>query len=216
MSTRFYERASLGRRGLALLGAVLAAIGAAWLVSQHSSNAHASAASKYASCPALSSTATTGLPLVNTAVKPWVPGDSTSPVFPATVPASAGNFPIPYSIRRVSVSLSTASVWIAKSTDGGVCVLVSPHKTVEGPPAIGISCSEASNLSGGASGEVSSSAEPGRIVVAGVAPNGVQQVVHVSPLSSGAVKKLTVSDNAWAFEVDSAAALAAKRARSSR
>jgi hypothetical protein len=107
-------------------------------------------------------------------------------------------------------------VWIAKSTDGGVCVLVSPHKTVEGPPAIGISCSEASNLSEGASGEVSSAAEPGRVVIAGVAPNGVQQVVHASPLSGGAAKKLTVSDNAWAFEVSSAAALAAKRARSPR
>ena len=195
-------------RSVALLVGTLAAVCAFWLVSQHSA-AHATSPTPNEAYPALNSTAPTGLPLLSVAAKPWRAGDSTEPAYPAEVPAGQPNAPIPSSIRRVSVPLSTVSVWIAKSTEGGVCVLASPHKTVDGPPALAVGCSEAANREEGATDEVTSDAEPGRVVMAGVVPSGVSQVTRT--LASGAVVKIAVSDNAWAYETNTATASAARR-----
>lgn len=187
------RRSSLLLAGLALLAAVA-------FFAAHRTGA--SASTTLASYPALTSGAPAGVRFL-TAYHDATPGEATGPAYPAVAPAP--NWPVSSSIRKVSVSVPGVSVWIAKSAEGGVCVL----KYVEGNIGMGAVCGkpEAEQLAKGVS-----SATPmpsGAVVYAGVVPNGVSTVQETMP--DGSVVKVPVTGNAWAHEYTPASATAARR-----
>jgi hypothetical protein len=101
------------------------------------------------------------------------------------------------SIRRVQLSVPGLSAWIARSAVGGVCVLLDGGQAVEGMSAIYLGCSTPEGFGAGASIEVSDLAGlPGRVIEAGVVPDGVTAVRMT--LADGSTATATVSDNAWA------------------
>ncbi|HEX9481012.1 MAG TPA: hypothetical protein VF927_02815, partial [Solirubrobacteraceae bacterium] len=83
------------------------------------------AAAGTASAPqfaALASTAPSGLPLVdpNAARSAGEAG----PTFPAQPPEGASDWPVADSIRRLTLEEPGLQAWIARSSAGGVCVLL--------------------------------------------------------------------------------------------
>ncbi len=192
----------------AALGIAIAISITFWLLSNEGGNAHASTESSYANYPALASTAPTSLPLV-TSHHFYKPGDPIVPTFPATLSSGfGGNVPVPSTIRKVTVGLSDITAWISKSSEGGICVLATDNKVVDHNIGVSFSCAKASQLGQGAAVEISEiPGEPGRTVAVGVAPDDKSTVSDTLP--TGAVKTVTVSGNAWAYETNSAATTAA-------
>jgi hypothetical protein len=143
---------------------------------------------------ALSSTAPTGLVL-------GASGDRSAdapavPTFPATPPEGATAWPVASSIRRLSLPGSDMSAWIARSTAGGICVLLYDGVPVRGVAAVYAGCSAAGAAARGTSIEVDEiPGLPGETIAAGVVPDGVQAVSE--QLADGSTAVTAVSDNAW-------------------
>jgi hypothetical protein len=88
------------------------------------------------------------------------------------------------------------SAWIARSQEGGVCVLVYEGQ-VEGVGSVGATCSTREGVADGASLVVTEMpGRPGRVLEAGVVPDGVTAVK--TTLADGTTATSSVSDNAWA------------------
>jgi len=89
--------------------------------------------------------------------------------------------------------------------------MVSNNKVIKGVTGVGSSCTKtATEAANGASLELSESpATPGKVIFAGVVPDGVGSVA--SPISAS--QRVTVHDNAWSLEVSTATTKAAKAAR---
>jgi hypothetical protein len=197
---------SVGRR--LLLGVCPAAIlaVAAILVALFTGGG-ASAGASVAAAPsfsALSSTAPSGLPLVQSHSL-YKAGDPTGPTFPAAVPAGAENWPVPSSIRKLTLDVPGLSAWIARSTAGGVCVLLSDGVPVNGVSALAVGCSPPGDDSRGAAVEVTQiPGMPGKAIAAGVVPDGVVEVSE--RMADGSTASSTVAGDAWARVSDSTAA----------
>jgi hypothetical protein len=109
------------------------------------------------------------------------------------------------SIRRLSLSVPGLSAWIARSGEGGICVLVYDGVPVEGASAVDMGCSTPEGIARGASVEVSEiPGMPGKVIAAGVAPDGVTSVT--TTMADGSTETSPVSDNAWARVGDEPAA----------
>ena len=104
-------------------------------------------------------------------------------------------------IRRVALSVPGLSAWIARSAAGGVCVLLYDGQPVEGVAAVYASCSTPERFGAGATVQVSEIPDmPGRVIEAGVVPDGVAAVS--TTLADGSTATSAVSDNAWARSGD--------------
>jgi hypothetical protein len=161
-------------------------------------NANAPSSPSYAAYPALNSTEPTGLPLVTP--NSQSAADLGGPAFPAGSPAGpGGNGPIAESIRKLPITSPSFSTWIAKSGDGGICVLAARHQAIKGAYPIGVSCGPASLLESGATIELHA-ADSGIVTIAGVVPDKVTSVQVT--LTNGTTKTVTVADDAWALETE--------------
>jgi len=126
------------------------------------------------------------------------PAGTSGPTWPGAAPeGSGGSWPVTSSIRRLNLSVPGLSAWIARSAVGGVCVLLYDGKPVEGVNAVDLACSTPAGFGAGASLEVSEvPGMPGRVIEAGVEPDGVNAVS--TPLADGTTWTSPVSGNAWA------------------
>jgi hypothetical protein len=152
----------------------------------------------YAAYPALNSTEPSGL----TVATPGSPEAlaAKGPVFPANPPGGmASHGPLLASIRRLPIGLPNVSAWIAKSADGGLCVLASSNQpVVSGAYGLGIGCGPASVSDAGVTSEME--AEDRKTVTVGVVPDNVSSVQVA--FTDGAKETVPVSGNAWALESD--------------
>jgi hypothetical protein len=192
-----------GRRIMVGGALVLMAIVSFVLLNGSGGTAKASAPTppSYAAYPALSSNEPTGLPLVTHGSPAAATLGAQGPTFPASPPAEvAGGWPEAVSIRKLSINVSTISAWIAKSIEGGVCVLLSRHQPIKGVYGVAVSCALAANIN--STGATVESEVPGSngVTIAGVVPAGVSSVQVA--LTDGTSKTVVVSDNAWALETE--------------
>ncbi len=200
------SRSEGGQRRRLLLGAgpPLAAAGiAAGLLAVGGTSAGASnaAAPVYS---ALAGNAPSGLALVESH-RPSGAGEPPGPTFPAQPPEGASGWPVASSIRRLSIGEPGLSAWIARADGGGICVLLYDGRSAEGVSAIDMGCSPAASAGRGASVEVSDiPGMPGRVIAAGVVPDGVTAVSEV--MADGSTATSAVSGNAWARIAEQAAA----------
>jgi hypothetical protein len=166
--------------------------------------ATASAGSPATSYAALSGTEPTELPLVDSVPGPGEPHPS-GPTWPAQTPEGATNWPIAASIRKIPLSTPGLSGWIASSTAGGVCVLLYDGAPVKGIAAVNFGCSTAAQVDRGATVEVSEiPGQPGKVISAGVVPDGVTSVS--STMADGSTDTVGVQGNAWSRVTDQPAA----------
>jgi hypothetical protein len=97
------------------------------------------------------------------------------------------------------------SAWIARAEGGGICVLLYDGRSAEGVSAIDMGCSSPEGAARGASVEVSEiPGMPGKVIAAGVVPDGVTAVSEV--MADGSTATSAVSGNAWARIADQPAA----------
>jgi hypothetical protein len=122
----------------------------------------------------------------------------TGPAWPADPPqGTAGSWPVTASIRRLKTAVPGVSAWIARSAAGGVCVMLYGGGQAEGAGAVGVGCSTPEGFGQGASIEISEiPGVPGRVIEAGVVPDGVTAVR--TALADGSSATSAVSGNAWA------------------
>jgi hypothetical protein len=146
---------------------------------------------------ALASSEPTGLPLVESH-SPASPSAPSGPTWPAQPPHEAvGRWPVTSSIRRLSLSVPGLSAWIARSGEGGICVLLYDGVPVEGASAVDMGCSSPEGFARGASVEVSEiPGMPGKVIAAGVVPDGVTSVT--TTMADGSTVTSPVKGNAWA------------------
>lgn len=176
----------------------LAAISSFVLLSGSGATAKASASS-LPSYSALDSTEPTELSLVTPGSPEAVALGAKGPTFPASPTAGlASHGPVVDSIRKLPIGLPDVSAWIAKSAEGGICVLASRHQPVaKGAYGVGMSCVPAALLESGTVLELQSDgSDVGTIV--GVVPDNVS-AVQVT-LSNGASETVPAAGNAWALE----------------
>jgi hypothetical protein len=177
------------------LGAALppaaAGLGAALIAGSGSAPAAPAPAPSYA---ALSGGETGGLVISDS---PTPRGAAPRPTWPAHAPEGSGDRPAASSIRRVRSTVPGLSAWIARSAAGGVCVLLYDGQPVDGVAAVYASCSTPERFGAGATVQVSEIPNmPGRVIEAGVVPDGVEAVS--TRLADGSSATSQVSDNAWA------------------
>jgi hypothetical protein len=192
------------RRRFPLGAAVpLAAVGltAALGGGQASAGTSTAATPSYA---ALASTAPSGLPLV-TSHRPGSASDPSGPTFPVEPPEGATDWPVAETIRSLSLSTPGLSAWIARSSEGGICVLFYDGAPVEGVSALDVGCSAPASGARGASVEVSEiPGMDGKVIAAGVVPDGASAVSE--RMADGTTVTSQVSGNAWSRIADQAAA----------
>jgi hypothetical protein len=150
---------------------------------------------------ALGGSEPTGLTLVTPQSAPM-----DGPTWPATTPAvTGGSWPVTSTIRRLKLAAPGVSAWIARSQAGGICLLVYDGRQVEGNGVVGATCSTPEKVGAGASLEITEiPGQPGRVVEAGVAPDGVSAVR--TTLADGSTTTTAVTGNAWARSGDSPSA----------
>jgi hypothetical protein len=195
---RLLRRRNLITAGLPAVGGVTAAL----LLGGGGAAASPAATPTYT---ALNSTEPSGLPLV-TSHHPRQPGDPEGPTWPAEAPEGAAErWPMAESIRRLELSVPGLSAWIARSGSGGVCVLLYDGQPVEGVSGVAMGCGTSERLARGASVEVFDiPGMPGKVIAAGVVPDGVAAVRWT--MEDGSTYTAQVRDNAWARITDQAAA----------
>jgi hypothetical protein len=193
----------LTRRWFSLACGLLALAAMISFVLLNGSGATAKAsASSPPSYSVLSSTAPTGLPLVTPGSTEAVALGAKGPTFPASPGGGlAIHGPVVSSIRKLPTSLPDVSAWIAKSAEGGICVLASRNEPVaNGKYGLGMSCVPAALLGSGTVLELKSEGSDAGTIVVGVVPDDVS-AVQVA-LSSGGNETVPVAGNAWALESD--------------
>lgn len=141
-----------------------------------------------------------GEPTGLTFVDPHAAGTASTggPTWPtSSPPGTGGSWPVNSTIRRLTLAVSGLQAWIARSAAGGVCLMLYDGRRVEGVAAVDLSCSTPEGLGYGASIEVSEiPGMPGRVIEAGVVPDGITGVR--TALADGSSATATVGGNAWA------------------
>ncbi|HXD54668.1 MAG TPA: hypothetical protein VN618_07940 [Solirubrobacteraceae bacterium] len=124
------------------------------------------------------------------------PGEAAAPAFPAEPPAGAGDWPVASTVRRLDLGSSDFEAWIARSSQGGICVLLYDGTQATGVAPVYAGCSAPEEVARGAAIEVSEvPGRPGEVIAVGVVPDGVTSVSEV--LADGSTATSPVSDNAW-------------------
>lgn len=162
----------------------------------------ATTSSTYAGYPALNATGPTELTLVSSHGSADA---SQRPTWPISPPVGSQSWPLAESIRKLDLQLPNMTAWIAKSQNGGICVLLWAHQPAGGVPSIGASCSGESEeaVERGATTQISEiPGEPGVVYVAGIVPSTVSAVAVT--LANGSTETITVTDNAWGAELQGA------------
>jgi hypothetical protein len=96
----------------------------------------------------------------------------------------------------LKLTVPGVSAWIARSQAGGVCVLFYDGREVRGVGAVGATCSTPEDAGAGASLAIDEIPdEPGRVLEAGVEPDGVTGVR--TTLADGSTATTSVTGNAW-------------------
>lgn len=205
MTRRSPEGSRLRRRLLTRVApACAAAAVAVGLLAQGGGDAAAGTAPE-PTFAALSGTGPTGLRIGPAEPAGTTGGAAAEPSFPATPPEGADNWPVATTIRKVQAGASGISEWIARSSQGGICVLLYDGTAVKGVAAVYSGCSGSNGDARGAGIEVSQiPGMAGETIAAGVVPDGVTSVSE--PLADGSTATSTVTDNAWARVADSPAA----------
>ena len=162
---------------------------------QGSAAATPAAVARYAALEGAAGAQPTGLALVQAGDAP-APSAAAQPSLLAQPPAGSEAWPVASSIRRLTVGQSGLSAWIARSSQGGVCVLLYDGVPVSGVAAVYVGCGAPEALAQGASVEVGEiPGMPGRTIAAGVVPDGVSSVSE--SMADGSTVTSPVSDNAW-------------------
>jgi hypothetical protein len=117
---------------------------------------------------------------------------SASGMTPPSTRAETGDRPLAASMTRLVVGNADLDVWLAKSSEGGVCVFVERR----GAKGAGGSCAPAALLRTGATAVVEEG--NGERTIAGVVPDGVSAVTV--RFATGDSKTVPVADNGWAIE----------------
>lgn len=201
-----FEQPISTKRYVAAVGGALALVAIVCFVllsgGSGGGTAAADAPSPYAAYSVLNSSGPSGLPIVNrttgtaNSTAPAVSG----PTFRASPPAHfVGDWPEAASIRKLSIAASAISAWVAKSIDGGLCVLSVHNQPIKGLYPIGMTCTSASNLGTGVYGQSETATSNTRTAV-GVVPDGVS-AVEVT-LGGGTTQKINVTNNAWSLETE--------------
>ncbi len=195
--TRRPRRGPRLRRGLLLRAGppAAAAVLAAGLLAGGGGEATASptAPPRYT---ALEATGPTGLALVAPDSAP-APSKAAQPSISAQPPASSDDWPVSSTIRRLALDEDGLNGWIARSAQGGVCVLLYDGAPVDGVAAVYLGCTPGEALAQGASVEVAEiPGMPGRVIAAGVVPDGVSSVSEA--MADGSTVTSPVSGNVWA------------------
>jgi hypothetical protein len=179
-----------------------AALAAALLAGGGGSAAASPAAAPHYS--ALESTAPSGLALIEPGNAPE-PSAAPQPSLPAQAPSGAEDWPVTSTIRPLSLGQSGLRGWIARSSAGGICVLLYDGVPVKGVADVYFGCNASDALAQGASVEVGEiPGMPGTVIAAGVVPDGVSSVSQ--EMADGSTVTSTVSGNAWARVSDVPAA----------
>jgi len=114
-------------------------------------------------------------------------------LMPPSASAGEGNRPVAVSMTELAVGKPNLTVFLAKSSEGGVCVFVERR----GAKGAGGSCGTATLLRTGATAEVHEDASGDR-TIAGVVPDGVSSVSV--RFVDGSSETAAVVDNGWAIE----------------
>ena len=183
---------------------LMALAGAIVLLGGGGAPATASSTASGVSYTALSSSEPTGLPLVEP--QPVSSGNSSGPSWPVQPPqGAAGRWPVTSTIRRLNLSVPGLSAWIARSGEGGICVLLYDGVPIAGVSAVYMGCSTPEGFARGATAEVSEiPGMPGKVIAAGVVPDGVTSVT--TTMADGSTETVPVKGNAWARIGDQPAA----------
>jgi hypothetical protein len=145
--------------------------------------------------PALASTAPLGLTLSSSASAPQP--DAQQPTW-RTPSGAEGNRPAPQTIRRLPSDAAQVDSWIAESTTGGICVLLSPARSVTGTRPVAATCTEgASRLTEGTYLSYQYP-ETNEVALAGVAPAGTT-AMHVT-FADGTTQSVPVQGNGWSLQ----------------
>lgn len=184
---------------------LMALVGALILLDAGGAPATAVQAAGSVSYTALAGTGPTGLPLVESH-QPASASNPSGPTWPAQPPQeAAGRWPVTSTIRRLGLSVPGLSAWIARSGEGGICVLLYDGVPVEGASAVDMGCSSPEGFARGASVEVSEiPGMPGKVIAAGVVPDGIASVT--ATMADGSTSTSPVKGNAWARVGDQPAA----------
>lgn len=105
--------------------------------------------------------------------------------------------PRPDTIRRLPTTAPELSTWIAESTSGGICVLLSPNRKIRGTYVTGATCTP--DASGRTEGTYLSYGYPesSEVALAGVVPIGVSSVA--ATFSDGTRESVPVQEGGWAL-----------------
>ncbi len=189
-----------GHRGFLLGGLVgLAAVVVFVLLVSDSETTAKASAPPPATYAALASNEPSGLPVAVIGSPTAVALGAKGPVFPAQQPdGSAGRGPLADTIRKLTVSAPDVSAWIAKSAEGGICVLASRHQPViRGAYGLAISCATAEPMDSGTMLELQNPNNATNIVV-GVVPDDVS-AVEVT-FGDGRSETVPAAGNTWSLE----------------
>lgn len=207
MGTSPRRRRPRGRRLLTCGGPALAVAGVAVSLLAGTGPAGAAVATSApgAAYSALDSTA----PAAGLRIVPG-PGPAASvpagePQLPVAAPAGAGPWPVAATVRSLALDVPGLSAWIARSSEGGICVLLYDGVDVRGIAALYVGCAAAGEIGSGTQVEVAEiPGIPGTVIAAGVVPDGVSSVSQT--MEDGTTVTSVVQDDAWAREGTVAAA----------
>lgn len=158
--------------------------------------------SHYVAYPALNSTAPIGLQLVTAQQRANPAFKADGPAWAAEPGTHGPNSPVPSTIRRLMATSPDITSWIAKSGEGGICVLASPNHKVHGVYVVGGSCTHSPDeLNHGPILIRSDPESPGRVELAGVVPSDVTSVEI--QFAKGRTKTAIVTDNGWTLKTTS-------------
>jgi hypothetical protein len=148
-----------------------------------------------ASYPALLGDAPLGL-IVSDAAAARQEG-SAQPVW-RTAADSSRNTPRPQTIRRLPASDPHLESWIAESSTGGICVLLSPARAVNGVRAVGATCTNGPATLQAGTFLTYQYPEGREIALAGVAPSGVTSVLVT--FADGTQQSSPVTGDGWSLQ----------------
>lgn len=128
------------RLGISVFGLLAGVAVLASIVTTDGERAHSAHFSFDAAYPALGTNLLTGLQLVTAKQRANPAFEADGPAWAAEPGTHGPNSPIPSTIRRLSPTEPSIMSWIAKSGEGGICVLASPNHRVHGVYAVSGSC----------------------------------------------------------------------------
>ena len=194
-------RGRLRRARVAVAGAAVGGGLAYALATQGGGAVAAAPPSASALYPALGTSGPTGLIFASAKQIETSAPSRSGPVWRLEAGAYGAGAPLPETIRRLPGTDADAATWIAESREGGVCVMVSPTRRVDGVYPVGATCGD--GMAALEHGIVVTYVYPegGAMLLAGVVPAGTDSVAVA--LSNGTSARAGVSAGGWALTTTS-------------